>query len=52
MRYERYGDHRGRTGHALVFYFSANGSTNPDGFFTQAIHIFVRLVRPWQTIAL
>ena len=33
MIYEGYGDHRGRTGHALVlFYFPANGSTNPDVF--------------------
>ena len=28
-----YGDHIGRTGHALVFfYFPANGSTDPDVF--------------------
>ena len=29
---EGYGDHRGRTGHDLVFY--ANGSTNPNVFFS------------------
>ena len=33
MIYEGYGDHRGRKGHALVFFhFPANGSTNPDVF--------------------
>ena len=34
MIYEGCGDHRGRTGHALVFfYFPANnGSMNPDVF--------------------
>ena len=32
---ECYGDHEGRTGHALVFfYFPTNGSTNPDVFFS------------------
>ena len=31
--YAVYGDHRGRTEHALVFfYFPANGQTNPDVF--------------------
>ena len=34
MIYEGYGDHRGRTGHALVFYCPANGSTNADVFFS------------------
>ena len=30
---EGYGDLRGRTGHAIVFfYFPANGSTDPDVF--------------------
>ena len=30
---EGYGDHRGRTGHALFFFhFPANGSTKPDVF--------------------
>ena len=33
MIHEGYGDHRGRTGHALVFfYFPAKGSTNLDAF--------------------
>ena len=32
MIYEGYGDHRGRTGNALVFYFPANGSKNLDVF--------------------
>ena len=33
--YEGYGDHRGRTGNALVFfYFPANGSTNIQMFFS------------------
>ena len=32
MIYEKYGDHRGHTGHSLFFYFLANGSTNPDVF--------------------
>ena len=30
--FEGYGDHRERTRHALLFYFPANGSTNPDVF--------------------
>ena len=31
MMYEEYEDHRGRTEHALVFfYFPTNGLTNPD----------------------
>ena len=33
MKIDGYGDHRGQTGKALViFYFPANGSTNPDVF--------------------
>ena len=32
MIYEGYGDHRGRIGHALFFYFPANGSMNPEVF--------------------
>ena len=33
MIHEGYGDHRGRTGHALVFFlFPANSSTNKDIF--------------------
>ena len=30
--YDGYGDHRGRTGQALFFYFPSNGSTYPDVF--------------------
>ena len=40
MIYERYGDHRGRTGQALVFYhFPANGSTNWDVFLPKTFCI-------------
>ena len=32
MIYEGYGDHRGRTGHALVFFIPAKCSTSPEVF--------------------
>ena len=41
--YEGYGDHRGRTGHALVFfYYPANGLTNPDAFLPKPPCIFIK----------
>ena len=40
MIYDGYEDYRGRTGKDLVFfYFPANGSTNPDVFYSKTFSI-------------